>query len=75
MSHKVISTEKAPKAIGSYSQAIVSNGFVFTSGQIPINPASGKIETTDFKAQVRQDLENCINSPLKDTEYHGKGIK
>lgn len=58
MSRKVISTENAPKAIGPYSQAIMSNGFVFTSGQIPINPDSGKIETTDFKAQVRQDLKN-----------------
>jgi len=75
MNRKIISTENAPKAIGPYSQAIVSNGFVFTSGQIPINPVSGKIETTDFKAQVRRDLENCNNSPLKDTEYHRKGIK
>jgi 2-iminobutanoate/2-iminopropanoate deaminase len=58
MSRKVISTEKAPKAIGPYSQAIVSNGFVFTSGQIPINPGLGKIEATNFKAQVRRNLEN-----------------
>jgi len=58
MSRKVISTENAPKAIGPYSQAIVSNGFVFTSGQIPINPESGKIEANRLKDQVRQDLLN-----------------
>ena len=40
---KAVKTEKAPSAIGPYSQAIVSGGFVFTSGQIPIDPSSGKI--------------------------------
>ncbi|MCK4641960.1 MAG: RidA family protein [Candidatus Marinimicrobia bacterium] len=58
MSRQVITTDKAPKAIGPYSQAIVSNGFVFTSGQIPINPETGKITATDIKSQVRQDLLN-----------------
>ncbi|MCG2715387.1 MAG: RidA family protein [Candidatus Marinimicrobia bacterium] len=58
MSREVITTDKAPKAIGPYSQAIVSNGFVFTSGQIPINPETGKIIATDIKSQVRQDLLN-----------------
>ncbi|MCK4715518.1 MAG: RidA family protein [Candidatus Marinimicrobia bacterium] len=58
MSRKVITTDKAPKAIGPYSQAIVSNGFVFTAGQIPINPETGKIIATDIKSQVRQDLLN-----------------
>ena len=43
MSMKVISTEKAPAAIGPYSQAIVANGMVFASGQIPIVPATGEI--------------------------------
>jgi 2-iminobutanoate/2-iminopropanoate deaminase len=58
MSRKVITTDKAPKAIGPYSQAIVSNGFVFTAGQIPINPETGKIIAMDIKSQVRQDLLN-----------------
>jgi len=58
MSRKIISTAKAPKAIGPYSQAIVSNGFVFTSGQIPINPDSGKVEATTIEEQVRRDLLN-----------------
>ena len=42
---KVISTNKAPAAIGPYSQAIVTGGYVFTSGQIPIDPATGEVST------------------------------
>ena len=41
---KVISTSNAPAAIGPYSQAIETDGYVFTSGQIPINPATGEVE-------------------------------
>lgn len=47
---KVISTEKAPGAIGPYSQGFEVNGFVFTSGQIPVNPENG--ETPDRKSVV-----------------------
>ena len=43
---KVISTDKAPAAIGPYSQAIETDGFVFTSGVIPVNPATGEIPVT-----------------------------
>ena len=53
-----IATDKAPQAIGPYSQAIVTGGLVFTSGQIPINPASGNIEVTDIKAQTEQVMKN-----------------
>ena len=53
-----ISTEKAPAAIGPYSQAIVHGGLVFTSGQIPINPASGNIEAADITAQTEQVMKN-----------------
>lgn len=53
-----ISTEKAPAAIGPYSQAIVHGGLVFTSGQIPINPASGNIEAVDITAQTEQVMKN-----------------
>ncbi|MBO7304508.1 MAG: RidA family protein [Clostridia bacterium] len=53
-----ISTDKAPAAIGPYSQAIVHGGIVFTSGQIPINPASGAIEATDITAQTEQVMKN-----------------
>jgi len=58
MSRKIVVTDKAPKAIGPYSQAIIANGFVFTSGQFPINPVSGKIEQFDLPSQVRQVLQN-----------------
>ena len=54
----VISTEKAPAAIGPYSQAIVTGGFVFTSGQIPINPENGKIEAEGITAQTEQVMTN-----------------
>lgn len=55
---KVISTEKAPAAIGPYSQAIVINGMVFTSGQIPLNPATGEIMGTTVEEQAEQVMKN-----------------
>lgn len=56
---KVLHTEKAPAAIGPYSQAIEVNGFVFASGQIPINPKTGAMVEADIKAQTRQALTNA----------------
>ncbi|MBQ8215290.1 MAG: RidA family protein, partial [Clostridia bacterium] len=53
-----ISTEKAPAAIGPYSQAVVSGGMVYTSGQIAINPASGAVEATDIVSQTEQVMKN-----------------
>ncbi len=58
MKLKKVSTEKAPAAIGPYSQAIVFGDVVFTSGQIPINPVSGKIETEGVEAQAEQVMQN-----------------
>ena len=55
---KIIDTNKAPKAIGPYSQAIKHNNFMFTSGQIPLNPDTGLIVSEDFKDQVYQCLNN-----------------
>jgi len=55
---KTVATENAPKAIGPYSQAIEVNGFVFASGQIPINPAAGKIEATTIEEQAEQACKN-----------------
>ena len=56
---KIISTPNAPAAIGPYSQAVVSNGFAFLSGQIPLDPATGQlIEARDIAAQTQRVLEN-----------------
>ena len=55
---KVISTEKAPSAIGPYSQAMTVNGLFFTSGQIPINPATGEIEAKTIEEQAEQVMKN-----------------
>ncbi len=55
---KSIYTEKAPKAIGPYSQAMVSGGFVFTSGQIPINPETGDVVVADIFLQTEQVMKN-----------------
>jgi len=55
---KVVITDKAPKAVGPYSQAIVSGDFIFTAGQIAINPATGNIIEGDFKSRVKQILHN-----------------
>ncbi len=58
---KVISTTKAPAAIGPYSQAIEVNGFLFASGQIPIDPATGQFVEGGIKEQTRQSLTNAQN--------------
>ena len=58
---KVISTTKAPAAIGPYSQAIEINGFVYASGQIPIDPATGQFVEGGIKEQTRQSLTNAQN--------------
>ena len=56
---KTVATDKAPAAIGPYSQAKVVNGFVFASGQIPINPATGAIEAKTIAEQADQACRNC----------------
>ena len=55
---KAISTDKAPAAIGPYSQAIEYNGFLFASGQIPIDPAVGDVVAKDIVAQAEQVMKN-----------------
>jgi 2-iminobutanoate/2-iminopropanoate deaminase len=55
---KTVSTEHAPKAIGPYSQAIVSNGFAFLSGQIPLDPVTGQLIEGDIAAQTARVLDN-----------------
>ena len=58
MEIKKVATESAPAAIGPYSQAIICGEMVFTSGQIPINPASGNIEAEGISAQTEQVMKN-----------------
>lgn len=55
---KFISTEKAPGAIGPYSQAVISGNLLFTSGQIAINPATGKVESDTIQGQTEQIMKN-----------------
>lgn len=55
---KTISTANAPAAIGPYSQAKICGNLVFTSGQIPVNPATGKVEEFDIVGQTKQACEN-----------------
>jgi len=76
---KIISTLNAPAAIGPYSQAVVSNGFAFLSGQIPLDPATGRIVDGDITAQTMRVLENIkaaleasgssLNRVVKTTVY------
>jgi 2-iminobutanoate/2-iminopropanoate deaminase len=58
MKKRVIETEKAPKAIGPYSQAIQAGNFLFLSGQIPLDPASGELVKGDIREHARRVLEN-----------------
>tara|TARA_B110000467_G_scaffold71552_1_gene64957 strand:+ start:104 stop:478 length:375 start_codon:yes stop_codon:yes gene_type:complete len=68
---KIIRTDQAPKAIGPYSQAVLHQQFVFTSGQIPLDPETGELVSGDFKTEVIQVLKNldavliASNSSLK----------
>ena len=55
---KVISTERAPGAVGPYSQAIVAGGFVWCSGQIPLDPATGQLVQGEIEEETRQVLTN-----------------
>ena len=55
---QIIETDKAPAAIGPYSQAVTAGGLVYTSGQIPIDPATGAIEAADIEGQARQAIRN-----------------
>jgi len=54
----IISTERAPRAIGPYSQAVISNGWAFLSGQIPLDPVTNQIVVGDIAAQTERVLEN-----------------
>ncbi len=66
MERKIINTNKAPSPIGAYNQGIVTNGFVFTAGQIAIDPATGNLIEGSFKERVRQVMKN-LNSILEES--------
>jgi 2-iminobutanoate/2-iminopropanoate deaminase len=65
---KVVNTELAPKAIGPYSQAVEANGILFISGQIPIDPAIGKVIEGGITEQTEQVMKN-IGAILKEAGY------
>lgn len=58
MKRQIIATDKAPQAIGPYSQAVAANGFLFTSGQLPIDPATGQLITGTIEEQAHQVFKN-----------------
>ncbi len=58
MSKRVIYTDKAPKPVGPYSQAVLVNGWLFIAGQIPLDPSTGRIVEGSFEDKVRRVLEN-----------------
>jgi 2-iminobutanoate/2-iminopropanoate deaminase len=58
---KIVSTDRAPKAIGPYSQAVVANGFVFVSGQVPLDPVTGQIVAGGIAEQTARVFENIRN--------------
>src|SRR5436305_13056481 len=55
---EIVQTENAPKAIGPYAQAIKSGEYVFTAGQIPLDPATGKLVEGDIRVQAKRVLDN-----------------
>jgi len=58
MSKEIIQTSKVPTPIGPYSQAVIANGFLFASGQVAFNPATGELVLSDIQAETRQVMEN-----------------
>lgn len=71
MTRRVISTERAPKAIGPYSQAVVANGFLFTAGQIPLDPTTG---TMVGDGDVRLETERVMQNLAAVLEGGGVGF-
>ena len=65
---RIINTTNAPAAIGPYSQAVEANGTLYISGQLPVNPASGKIETDDVAEQTEWVFKN-IKAILDEANY------
>ncbi len=70
---KVINTKNAPAAIGPYSQAIETNGMLIISGQVPINPETGKLIEGDISIQTEQVMKN-IEAILKEAGYSFENV-
>ncbi len=70
---KVISTQKAPAAIGPYSQGIVAGSFLYASGQIPIDPATGEIKGEDILEQTEQVMKN-VGAILEEAGYRYEDV-
>jgi 2-iminobutanoate/2-iminopropanoate deaminase len=68
-----VATNKAPKAIGPYSQAVKVNGFLYTSGQIALDPATGNLVEGDFAAQARRVFEN-LSGVLREAKTDFKNV-
>ncbi|MBH2005238.1 MAG: RidA family protein [Sphingobacteriia bacterium] len=61
MSKQVIKTDQAPAPIGPYNQAIIANGFLFASGQVALNPATGELELSGIQAETHQVMKNVLS--------------
>ena len=72
---KIIETDKAPKAIGPYSQAVVCGNVVYTSGQIAINPETGNVEAENIEAQTEQVCKNIKELLLASSSGIEKVVK
>ena len=70
---QIISTEKAPAAIGPYSQAVLANGMLFTSGQLPIDPSTGMLCGGPIAKQTRQAMKN-IEAILKEADMDWSNV-
>jgi len=69
MSKQIIQSNKVPAPIGPYSQAVIANGFLFASGQIAFNPATGELVTSTIQAETTQVMEN-IKAILEAANIH-----
>ena len=67
---KVVSTEKAPKALGPYSQGYVHNGIFYSAGQIPINPAVDAVEAETIEEQTEQVCKDTLEIMMQVRGYH-----
>lgn len=70
---KIISTDKAPQAIGPYSQAVEAGNTLYISGQVPINPESGKVEASNIEEQTLQVMKN-IEAILTEAGYEFSNV-